>query len=944
MYKKSLNVKAAIFLALVLITKTAFPALATDNAIYTTEFSESVFYSPNFFYLGAYDTGYGAYALSRAYIQEVTSNDTTVRSIQLQTLAPSQAYVNPSTTAGSPSSKQANPIYTANIVSLTLQGMYPIALLGTRNPSYTDAGTTGANQNICKVTETAEGTRVLTNATKLNDANSQPTAGISLVEGSSTKIFAAVSPSGGTFGDDDSGIAVVQQNTIDYSAENRPPMKLEPIDATTGNSGNKAVDVNGAASPTPANITLTSNVAMHWDPQLARLYVGIEGKVDSAGGTLISGLLVGRLEDSKLILESAINDTATVIGTNEDVDKIVSFYKSTAPDNYVSINKIATMHTSTRKSYVIVVGNIYNNIGSVIKTEVHALPVMRNQYTNSTFARNNQSLVGKIAKKDSTSQEEAPTQLSHLPTNLDELTHVGGGAQGAAVNDTPDDVQNIFVRGDTIYVSCAHAADKDKQGVFRSTAVFDENGLIRSWTPWQRAIGSAEKVTNVAVDNSTGEFWFLAENIHPNDTVKVTQWRMSDNTLLGTLFSALSTTYPQTDGGIHQLFNFDTLTAGLYDNEFSMMVATGKTKISLIRTGKLSGGLFVPTGGTDFSGASLSDNVKTIDATTQAIGPICCAEISRSSAHDEGWLFVGGKSGVAVLSKDDGTGWTDIENLTTDLTGFTLKKIGSFTNVHKLVCDGTYLYIMTPQVLYRVAMDADKFKLTSPDDLGAEIVARPTYTNMPTCDQYDYFLDFIVSSKVGILATTSGLYRTADEKNIASATLADAQSWTQVTSYSGYNLGPITHLFVQSRAKGSFGAGGNLYVTAGNMSTDLTAIVRFDVADTSASAIDDAIKPIAEAKESATSTDRNHYYAFGELRNIFTSNGTFAYHILSKHFDYTTIAKKFNQTSEQSSVRGTDVSLPLNLKASAYNGSIPVENSASGAWIVPGDWVARINE
>lgn len=815
-------------------------------------FEPSVFQAANFFYLGAVSQDPLSYALSRVYLGTSCQDETIITSLNLGALAPQKAFVNKKQDeCKSDNEKTDNPLYNATIAHLALSGAYPIVV-----------PTTGGNQTIVMVLDTARGEFVLKNTEALKDAGGNQTGGISGIAGNASTIFAAVNHTGeGAFGGDDSGIAIVKSTGTE----------LEPGDT---------VSVKTAAGSDPADISLDDSVSLYWDGQIRRLFVGLQGET-TAIGAFFSGVLVGRFEGENLILEPVVPASA-VSGT----DKIVAIAQQ---GTTIAIHNVKTMYTSTGKLYLIV-----NN-----SDQVFALPLMHQEFSDGDFASNNKDLIGKLAQKGSISQEDAATTPADLLTSSDAAAKVGQA-------DTPgaQDVNNMFVLGDALYICTA-------QGMFQSSAVFDEDGLIRDWTPWQRVMGAVDPVMNGFIDLDTCQYWYLTQTTNAYDTVKVTLWSQNDTNLLGNLQKKLVETFPQDTGGVHQLFNFDEKTPSFDVDEFSMMVATGYQKVALIRTGKDDGG-FVPTSGTDFS-TNIDDNVKVFnDAALKTIGPICCAAVSLSPDENEGWLFVGGYGGVAVLSDGSGDGWTALDDLN-DLANFTFKTVGNFSRVHKLVCDDEYVYVLTPGALYRVDMIT----------LDSTIIAQPA--TLPSCTACDSLLDFILIDDVGVLGTTSGLYRTS------------GSSWSEIKTASVYSLGPVTHLSMRSLSKGSFAGGGNLYAVSANMTNHLTTIVRFNVESGN-------IEPITERKSKSSDPTRNHYYAFGELRTAMVSDGTFGFHSLPKHFGRTNYGRKINLTSTQFGIRVSDKALPLRTGSSAHNAGIPVQNTASGAWIIPGDWGIRVNE
>ena len=887
----------------------------------TTAFGKNAFDSVNYFFMGAIDTDQNKYALSRAYLYTDTTEDPDKNYVKIKGLAPEEAYVNlvlTSTDNNTPAptpEKVNNPIYDADINHLTLYKRNIVVALGTKNPQ-SIVGPTKTNQMVCKVTDAREGSYLTTNIVRINDAASVATSGITGIAASQSYVFVGVNPASSN----DSGIAILKSHKETGS--------LIPVDATTGKDGNRAVSLLSNAG---TNVTLNDHIAMHYDDVLGRVFVGLH--ISQSGGTSTAfGVLVGKVNGTTPKLTLVPATPSSVMTTNNH--NYISSFVSTSGNHEVKIHQLKTMHTSTGLYYLIVNGNVYTT-GNIDKRDVFAQPIVHKKYTDKSL--DNADDTGRVTDNDNADHDALVSDQAKLARQTDAAAIVG---QGQA----PTDIEDIYITGASVYVLCAHATDQDKQGIFHSTAMFDSTGNIRSWTPWQRVMGATDPVYGMGTDPVTSNFWYITKTATAGDTIKSTHWIEQDVNLLGNLRDVVEENFPQDQAGVHQLFNFDEKTPGFKTDEFSMMVATGNQKVAVIRTGKPDAGLFVPTAGTDFS-TSVNANFKVFtDEALQNIGPICAAEVARSSSADEGWLFVGGYGGLAVLRKGtDGNGWTDIEDLS--FTDMTFKEIGDFSRVHKIVCDGTYLYVMTQKALYRIYMDSDKFKDTSPDPLDAQIIAQPTYTNLTTCDENDSFLDFVVSSKVGLLATTSGLYRTSNDKDVSDISVANARFWTEVKTVSDYSLGPVGQISYQSTTKGSFSTGGILYIIASNMSTGLSTIVRFDLADTSGSSISDTtIQQVTERVLKSTDTTKNSYYPFGEFRGPFVTNGNDGFHTLPTHFDRTNLARKIELSSIAIINRGRERVLSIAPGSSAYNAAAPVQNTASGAWIIPGDWGIRVNE
>ena len=889
-------------------------------------FDKNAFASENFYFLGANNTDKNEYSLSLATLYTDTTVTPNETKCKFSGIAPETTYVNQASATGE---KQVNPIYNADVKHLTLMGAFPIVVLGTRNPNYTHADTAGVNQTICFLDDRIAGSIINVNEVKLTDSGGDTnyTSSIAGLAASTNRIFAAVAPSesSGIFGDTGSGIAVVKHSDN----------KLIPIDATTGESGNKA-----QALPSQTNITTNNHITIHWDSTLSRLFVGLYLQRDSGNASFCS-LLVGRISNDILTLEKIVNPD----NVPEDVLTPIIAGKNRDSDTYNIIHHIKTMHTSTGKSYVIINSELSSSDPSSVKNKVYALPIAHKTYNDDTTPSD--ANIGKITKKADSTQKEIVTQGSEMTINTNATAHVGGGDEESDVNETPSSIENMFVVGDSLFICCA-GTNGNQKGIFYSTAIFDENGLIRTWTPWQRTMGVTDKVHGGILNYTSGNYWYLTKTTNEWDTVKVTQWAKHTNDPLVELRSTLGTEFTQANGGVHQIFDFDEQTTGFTSNEFSMMVATGYKKVTLIQTGEDSTG-FIPVLNSEIVD---SDHLKTYATTDiQELGSICCAEVSRSNLADKGWLFVGGYNGVAVLRKSDGKGWnasTGLSALTTLDSNYSFKKIGNFSNVIKLICNGTYLYILTPNYLYRIEMAKEKFDDSETTALNESdnIIASTTYLSLNTNAS---FLDFIISGKLGLIATTEGLYRTKNTSNSGdiSGSLTQARNWTEVKTTidsTEYSLGTVTHLCPISLTKGSFSTGGNLYVLAGNISKDLSTIFRFNVTNASTTIDNDTVKPIAEIKAASTDSDRAHFYAIGKFRSAFVTDGSLGFHSLPKHFGQTDYLRKINMLSNSNSIRINDTIINLDYESSAYNIGMPVKNTASGIWVIPGDWSIRANE
>jgi hypothetical protein len=322
-------------------------------------------------------------------------------------------------------------------------------------------------------------------------------------------------------------------------------------------------------------------------------------------------------------------------------------------------------------------------------------------------------------------------------------------------------ISDMQVVGDTVYVSVDLKADgsaaaregdhNNEHGIFASTAIFDQDGLVKSWTPWQRVSGFTERVAGFGVDPDTQRIWYLKGD--GKKVVKVTDWGEGDARAVGSegihdgvpLSKAIAS-YKSDDYGVLSLTSFDGETLGFKEptnkhDRICLMVATGNKKVSLIEGGKIkargTANVFETTqkfvGHAPDARAADDTVINFVGNDLDNLGPITCCEVARSApaagSADKGWLFVGGAGGVAVLRDNNGKGWPNganqgLEQLKHGAAGgdypgganFEWKQLkdannkNPFGHIRKLVADGWHLYVLTRDTLYRIAMATDDMK------------------------------------------------------------------------------------------------------------------------------------------------------------------------------------------------------------------------------------------
>ncbi|MCK4265062.1 hypothetical protein KAW80_01755 [Candidatus Babeliales bacterium] len=924
----------------ILYGNSLFPSISND-AETSFGFGPSAFDSVTNIFLGADKdaTHTGTASLVKSYV----SNS----SVAFESFANERAFVNFSSggvdlsAAELESRKVTNPIYNNRISFLSSQNYMPVVVLRT--------DTTLSNTNkICLV---SDADNILTTTQKLHDADGTVTSSINGITTSNNKIFAAVLSSGGEkpFGGENSGISVVVSSTSNVF--------LEPADATTGAiPANKAVKLgfNPAESDNLVAITTLATIGetidLHYSSSLSRLYVALKVKSTTKTGGAVA-LLVGRIDSSdparphKLVLEPAA-PLAQASFTAGSSDFIVG-YDQVDFITSSSLYKVRTLHTSTDNSYVIVNGGVTTTDA---KNKIFALPVV----TENTAANN-----GKLAQKDDFTR---PATAAAQMTKATDFAAIVGA--GNLPNLSTEDVREIFIVGDSVFVALS-GEGSEKAGIFQSSALLGVDGKIERWTEWQRVMGSDDRVYGAGFDQTYAAFMYLTDNSSTTtNVIKATDWGkgVSDG-LLGDLVSLMSTNFHIDYAGIQGLFDFSETTSSFHpageNQNLSMAVATGYKKVALIETGGKSSSVadFVQSKG-DFTNNTLSsatgyavDGVVGTKAMVISggvlndIGPINSCDVSRSPLNgvdQKGWLFVAGRNGVAVLSEANGDGWDTSENvgLKSGFVGITstmsFKQVSSFSEVRKIVCDGTNLYVLTSSSLYRLSLTANNFDGSTPS---ANVTTLAT-ASVVTGSSSGLFYDFIVSSKIGLLGTSAGLFRIKNGGNIVSDASPDFEEVTITDGSNVFSLGSTVQLDLASAKRGGFEEGGTLYAVSANLAFNLASAYRFKVDNTSSSAITDAtIYPITEQDSMI------QFFGFGHYRTLFRTDGALVFNQNSKHLGDTAFLKHSIMRKNLTAyglTRGTKID--LSLPSASSNAELIVRNSASGAWMVPGDWGLRLNE
>jgi|GEM_PF-4676002 len=642
--------------------------------------------------------------------------------------------------------------------------------------------------------------------------------------------------------------------------------------------------------------TITGVSSLYWDTQLQRLYVGLS---ITGGGV---GVLVGRVEGQSLVFEPIISATD---GSNsssiwDTKDYVVAQNASAS----LSFPHMKVMHTSTNQSYLIVVG------GTQSGETVTAVPLVRSAVSGDGAHAHN---VGKLAQKDNLLLRAESGKPEQLLVDGSDASLVGS-------HDVVDRITDLKVVGDTVFASVAGATSEER-GIFQSTALFDENGVITRWSKWSRVMGAADNVYSFSL-STTGIFLYLTGASATNkDSVAVS----GVPSLLSFLFlETLASIFPLQEGGATVAQTFGYADTGL--SSMDLAVIGGGTTVAVANMG------------TTRSPKIEAGDVEVKSYDLSAIGHVTTAGFSATKHR----LYVGGQHGVAVLSDTSGDGFSS--GATTLDPDASFKKISDLAYVRALCTDSSQGYVLTLDGLYAFSLSDHTF------------ASVPLATPAVMCGSAKHsFLGLKMVGNYAFLATTAGLF--VQE----STTLKDVTNtkgvggWrevyldTSVTPHVGFGICADMSFI----AAGDASLGGVLYLLSTDISLNTAMLYRVTVSSSDLTSA--TILPIIKTTESGTCS---YMSIFQDIREHCFIDGAFMYSTASSHHSFD-VYGDLSSEPENNHLRLTPVnekmsdmqyveklSCNLYFRSAANIGPSDAgkvaRDPASGALLVPGRWVVGV--
>jgi len=745
--------------------------------------------------------------------------------------------------------------------------------------------------------------------------------------------YAAVQKNGGVFGGDGGGIAIA--GIIDTTP---PAITFSSFGTLPLTPATQAVKINSNLSSMANAVTMY----MSADEQLKQLYIGLQvvggpGATDGAQGVIALSAKIGATSFLKLVPDSAVA-----------ADNIIAATGSSAA---VTIYKVGAMVTSTQLRYLVVAGGT----SGTPARQVYALPQL--------------SASGELAKKDAepvlkfldtypffiTSRALVTPALApgDLYTSADVQAQVGGGL--APVNE----ITELVVAGDAVFIAGTTGVDA-QPGIFYSQALFDDLGRIKGFTTWRRAGGATGAVFGMALDDRSGNFWYMTGTAANNvTTVQRTLW---DKAIYG--FTGLvNSNFKADSGGVQGLVDFPQTTSGfaVAPNQLAVTAVTGYQQVMLAQTGQQTGGLFGPN--SNFSNAFASINgslqgfasgVTSLTMTGDdllSLGAIVATTLVTDGTY--GWFVVGGSGGVAVLAHNDGTGFLMSPGLGVGFTGLDAtmrwRKIGNFTAVRKLMNfsagSTNNFYVLTDSSFERLAVNPALF---AENGTVASIVLAAAGNLVGGSNQF--FSDAIVSQKLVLLATSSGLFRNGNGTDVTVAPNAAALAWVPVVLQE--SVGPVSRLYAitatgsESDLADATGLSGNFYVMNSYVGYHQTRLYRFTVDYTGV--VDETT--VQQFPDYIVEGKKTFFLNAGEYRNYMATDGAIFALSQSRYVAAPMYLELLNPVwkNKAQDLGATRYPFTGALKvvtdASAKSIGLTLRSSAIGAWQVPTDTGMFSNE
>lgn len=554
-----------------------------------------------------------------------------------------------------------------------------------------------------------------------------------------------------------------------------------------------------------------------------------------------------------------------------------------------------------------------------------------------------QKLVGRVLKNPAQTNDE-------MPTMYDCATQVG------ALKELPNAISDVIIVGDAVFVTIAEPGSGQYPGIFHSQAILDGNGKIAAWTPWQR-IGGIQEGVKTAVINSAQHFLAYLKAQEP-EIVSYINLNLPKNEELikysktkGDLSDLFEEIFSQEKGGIQGLYDFACATPGFNkENSLSMLIATGYKKIVLVETGRIDNFGFFNGYKEQFandlivcergkiqelpnSNQELPRALVVQGGILEELGAISYATIITDG--NQSWFLIAGYRGMAVLAHNDGSGWSNTPGLQpgfAELTDMEFRKFGSHNRIKKVISDGCNLYIVTNSTIERITINQNSI---SSNTVKGKVLASSLQVE-------GTFFDMGVSGPLAVLATSKGLLVNGVATDVRINSAEDLQ-WRSINLPNA--KGPVYNLFFISSTehKNGFGHGGQLYASVGSLLENTADVYRLFIHDVYKEGVTN--KSVEVLPDHVFVNKPFPLFCFNSFRDHFATDGAHYFSARSRHIS----EKPFLRFVSLPSIKvftprdSSAYKVALHSGKGTKNITAIVQNSATGNWLIAGDFGLRIH-